>query len=109
MKNKNIIIGLIILAVFLIGFSCLACGGAAYGFSRWLMDKDFNTTQPVEVEIIQSPDQDNQLSSGGNSTLDSLLKVEIPINDPIDIAQRLEGKENIPLTLPVTKLERLVG
>ena len=42
-------------------------------------------------------------------TLEALLNTEIPINDPIDIAQRLEGKENIPLTLPVEDLDRQVG
>jgi hypothetical protein len=42
-------------------------------------------------------------------TLETLLNVEVPINDPIDIAQRLEGKENIPLTLPVENLNRQVG
>ncbi len=42
-------------------------------------------------------------------TLETLLNVEVPINDPIDIAQRLEGKENIPLTLPVEDLDRQVG
>ena len=42
-------------------------------------------------------------------TLEALLNTEIPINDPIDIAHRLEGKENIPLTLPVENLDRQVG
>ncbi|MCJ7734949.1 MAG: immune inhibitor A, partial [Anaerolineales bacterium] len=93
-----------------------ACGATAYGLSRWMKDKDLNISQPVDVEVIPDPDvatnqptQEYQLTTSGNSTLDTLLMVVIPINDPIDIAQRLEGKENIPLTLPVTKLERLVG
>ncbi|NQS91657.1 MAG: immune inhibitor A [Chloroflexi bacterium] len=81
-----------------------------------MKNNDFNTNLPVEVEVIQGPDvdnnqtgQDNQFSSSESLTLDSLQKAEIPINDPIDIAQRLEGKENIPLTLPVENLNRLVG
>ncbi len=62
-----------------------------------------------KVEIIDpepaAPAPPVQLSY----TLDALLNTEVPINDPIDIAQRLEGKENIPLTLPVENLNRQVG
>ena len=41
--------------------------------------------------------------------MDTLLNADIPINNPVDIAQRLEGKENLPLTLPVKNLNLQVG
>ena len=44
-----------------------------------------------------------------SSTLETLKSEDIPINDPLDIARRLEGKVDIPLTLPVDDLDRQVG
>ncbi len=85
---------MIILAVTVLCFSCLACGVLGYGITVWLREDNANTQTPA-----------GQFSS----TLETLLNAEIPINDPIDIAQRLEGKENIPLTLPVENLNRQVG
>ena len=96
-------------------FSCLACGVTAYGLKIWIEDRDFTNNPAVEVEVIPAPGlnnqttEENQFSGNQGSTLETLLNVEIPINDPIDIAQRLEGKEDIPLTLPVERLNRQVG
>lgn len=42
-------------------------------------------------------------------TLATLQDMEIPINDPRDLAFRLEGKENIPLTFPVPSPVLAVG
>ena len=117
MNKQNKIIGFIILGIMLFGFTCLACGVSIFGLSRWVRNNDLTADEPVKVEVI-SPStpstaensQDPEQSAGVySSTLETLKDVEIPINDPIDIAQRLEGKENIPLTLPVTDLDRQVG
>jgi immune inhibitor A len=117
MNRKQLIIGFVVLGVIVFGFTCLACGVTAYGVNIWLRDRQELTVEPVEVEVITPPDTVNSGSppdSGQpevvfSSTLETLNEVDIPINDPIDIAQRLEGKENIPLTLPVEDLNRQVG
>jgi len=117
LNNKKLLIGLIILGVIIAGFTCLACGVTVYGVNSWARNIEGQTNTPVEVEVISpvesspsDPSQDSgQPAEGYSSTLDTLKAVEIPINDPIDIAQRLEGKENIPLTLPVDNLDRQVG
>ena len=102
---------MIIVVVAVIGFSCLACGITSYGLIRWGGERNILSNDPVEVEVIPPlnlPDnlsQGNSQSNGDGSsdTLDTLLNAEIPINNPVDLAQRLEGKENLPLTLPVTE------
>ena len=62
-----------------------------------------------KVEIIDPEPAAPAPPAKYSYTLEALLNTEVPINDPIDIAQRLEGKENIPLTLPVENLNRQVG
>jgi hypothetical protein len=47
-------------------------------------------TQSLEAEEIDKI----------NANLETLLAEAVPINDPIDLAKRLGGKENVPSTLP---------
>ena len=103
---------MIALAVIVLCFSCMACGVIGYGINVWLQENDTNTQTPFEVEVVpQSGGETKDAAYAGqfSYTLETLLNTEVPINDPIDIAQRLEGKENIPLTLPVEDLNRQVG
>jgi len=98
-------------------FSCLACGVIGYGINVWFRENDLITQTPMEVEVLPpteveiiNPEPTDQTDPDQySSTLETLLSAEIPINDPIDIAKRLEGKDNIPLTLPVEDLDRQVG
>ena len=85
--------------VIVLCFSCLACGVIGYGINVWMEKDEIIDPEPA------APAPPVQFSY----TLEALLNTEVPINDPIDIAQRLEGKENIPLTLPVENLNRQVG
>ena len=108
---------MIILAVIVLCFSCLACGVIGYGINVWLRENGTNTQASFEVEVIPPSDGEtndaapaDQIHSGQFSdTLETLLNEKVPINNPIDIAHRLEGKENIPLTLPVENLNRQIG
>jgi immune inhibitor A len=117
LDKKGLWIVLAVVAGMVVIFSCLACGLTAYGFSRWLNGQALTAGTPVEVEVIPLPTTEDgpasqellQVSQQPSSTLETLREVEIPINDPIDIAMRLEGKENIPLTVPVENLNRQVG
>jgi hypothetical protein len=103
-----------------VGLSCIVCGVTAYGVSLWVQDNqildDFIASEPVEVEVVvptgipvNPPLISGYVPSTSNPTLKTLLNTTIPVVDPIDIAQRLEGKENIPLTFPVENLNRQVG
>jgi hypothetical protein len=47
-----------------------------------------------EIDLIPS-----QMDPVQNDTLETLEKTNVPINNLIELAQRLEGKENIPLTV----------
>jgi hypothetical protein len=47
-------------------------------------------TQPLEPEELNAI----------QANLEALLAEAVPINDPIDLAERLGSKENVPLTLP---------
>ncbi len=74
------------------------------------------TNEPVEVEVIvptelsgSTPGSSGYIPSSTNLTLTTLLNTIIPINDPLDIARRLEGKEHLQLTLPVENLNRQAG
>ena len=106
--------------VVVLGVSCIACGITAYGINLWVQDNNildnFAGGEPVEVEVIVPTDLPSSPSQSSgyapaltNPTLRTLLNTNIPINDPLDIAQRLEGKVNLPLTLPVDDLNRQVG
>ena len=111
---------LVFAGVVVLGVSCLACGITAYGLGLWVQENhildDLFMGEPVKVEVIVPtglPSSQSQSSgyfpSVTNQTLITLLNTNIPINDPLDIARRLEGKENIQLTLPVENLNRQVG
>lgn len=99
-----------------LGFSCLACGVTAYSLIRWGGESTFSGTAPIDVEVVPLAEAaatqsapGGLSSSGSSSTLETLENADIPINDPVDIAQRLEGKENLPLTKPVENLDLPVG
>ncbi len=114
MDKQQKIIGLIVIGIVLFSCICLACGLSIFGLTSWLGIKEYSTSETTEVEVISpaAPNLAHDSEQSGevySSTLETLNNVEIPVNDPLDIAQRLEGKENIPLTLPVENLNRQVG
>ena len=100
-----------------VGFACLACGVFSYGISVWIKDNNPISSEPVSVEVIPpaTPEGDGTVPPFDNApltisdTLETLKNTIVPINDPIDLARRLEGKEDIPRTLPVEDLDRELG
>jgi immune inhibitor A len=54
---------------------------------------------PSPQESIITPAIESNTTGNPGDTLRSLRDAVVPINDPADLARRLEGKENIPLTL----------
>lgn len=52
---------------------------------------------PVTPEILPSPT--HPVSTAITETLELLEEAIVPVNDPIELARRLEGKENLPRSL----------
>jgi immune inhibitor A len=58
------------------------------------------TSTPAVIESIEPENTPDEVAlEGADETLFSLLSEEVPINDPIELAERLGGKEDIPDTL----------
>ena len=71
---------------------------------RWLIEKinsdtlptvTFETTQEVTPEATTS----EPVPSAAIETLDTLDQTTVPINDPVELAERLGGKKDVPNTL----------
>ena len=72
------------------------------------------TGPPTSTPIVIRPENNStenadepgtpslEVQSGGtlSETFDTLTSAQTPINDPLDLALRLEGKSDIPLTIP---------
>ena len=66
------------------------------------------TPQPT-ANLQPSPLPPPALSGASQETLKILSEAEVPINDPADLARRLEGKTDIPPTLEPPPAPRQVG
>ena len=64
------------------------------------------SAQTVQPPTVQAPQETLAVHS---RTLEVLQDELIPINDPIDLVERLEGKTNLPRIQPVEDLSREVG
>ncbi|KAA3642762.1 MAG: hypothetical protein DWQ07_19740 [Chloroflexi bacterium] len=101
----------IVVGVVLIIGCCLAGlvmvgAGAIFGIQTASQSLPVSS-DPTSTPIVIRPDEEpTQSSSDGvtievsSETLDTLTNTLVPINDPVDLAQRLEGKTDIPLTVP---------
>lgn len=69
------------------------------------------TQVPPQVQVqTQSPTTNTEpVSPAALETLKTLNEAEVPINDLADLARRLQGKENIPPTLPAPSSPLKVG
>lgn len=64
-------------------------------------------TQTPFVQITPIPQELNL--SGAQESLETLLNEIVPVNDPIDLAERLQGKFDIPETLPDPNMPYEIG
>ena len=101
-KSKTLPIILIILLVVV--FCCIVIAVSALIGGRWLIEKinsdtlptvTFETTQEVTPEATTS----EPVPSAAIETLDTLDQTTVPINDPVELAERLGGKKDVPNTL----------
>lgn len=120
MKNKKLVIGLIITGVVVfVGLLCLTTGFIGFKVISYFAEQNQPTISAVAAVTAQAQPEDEILptvedwvtESGENISpvLQTLENEIVPINDPIDLVERLEGKSNIPRTLPVEDLDRELG
>jgi hypothetical protein len=98
-------------------FMIIACGCmfivGVYGLNYYLKNitdggagftsSSLPTSTPIvirpQIESISEPSGEKLTIASQNKTLNALKSVEIPPNDYRDLAKRLEGKDDIPLTI----------
>lgn len=112
--------GLLVLCCCLgLAAACLLSGGML----MWTSERTDETVFPQVLETIEVPgsrpatvapaaptlQSQEPAGSAAFETLETLRNTLVPINDPIDLALRLQGKTNVPSTLPVTDLNLPVG
>lgn len=67
------------------------------------------TPWPARPQTESGTPTEAPSSSGAQETLDTLNGMLVPINDPIDLADRLGGKSNVPSTYPDSHAPYAVG
>ncbi len=115
--NRTFIVILFVLVFALL--CCCACfilvaaGGIAFQSFQEGGVWDFEAGPPTETPVVLRPTIEGQSDSGDGSpkvemvegalvpldTLHALEEAVVPANDLIELAERLQGKENIPLTM----------
>ena len=70
-----------------------------------------STTEPVQPTLVEKPTASQPAVAAGDleGTLKTLDDTLVPINDPADLAKRLQGKGDIPPTLPPPPVPLQVG
>jgi immune inhibitor A len=116
----GLLIGCLLIVCFL-GVACLMAGGLTWWGIRQTTEnpagrpgvlEPFEAPTPsISTRIPTLPPQSGQPTAGGaaQDTLAILENELVPINDPVDLAFRLEGKLNVPETLPADNLDLAVG
>ena len=136
--QKWIIVGVIGVLLFclIIGVGCVVIGGISFltirssveqpvppfedppfPFSTQIVPHDSFEATPVVPQDSDDPqdtpfpsqDTPKPADEGALNTLRILDEVVVPVNDPRDLALRLEGKENIPETVPAPEQPFEVG
>ena len=115
-KNQKSISWIWVLVVFIIVFLCCCCCAIVVvgvsGTSYFLIDNFEETLLPeIMPELAQGPVEiyRQPVSEGARETAATLQEELVPSNDLRDLAQRLTGKEDIPLTLETSPVLYGVG
>jgi len=122
MKSNSSTIPIILTIVLIVALCCLAiglvifAGGTAF-FSRGESPQpttvSISQSTPTPAAVLTTPPSSTATPTGElpeqtptpaeldrNQTLITLGEEIVPVNDPIDLGERLGGKDNIPETLP---------
>lgn len=116
----------VVLIIIIVFCLCLSCLGIGFGtYLLFNQARDYSETQEVPPFVIEpsesTPSADphfenpappdlqndqpqplevNPASSGAVETLETLSDTIVPNNDPLELAERLRGLNNIPATVP---------
>lgn len=113
MNNKKILVVVIALVVLLC--CCLATGAAVAGGLLFINYADEQTSTIHNDPVMEGYSEENPEQPGANDetpiplpltdeivsdeTLNTLKNAQVPVNDPVELARRLDGKTNIPAKL----------
>ncbi len=116
----GLVVGLLVICLC-IGVACLTGGLAIWGLNissrvqsppqPFEVTREARPHPPVTVPTATNPPLPQQDPAGNEAfeTLQTLENEVVPINDPRDLARRLEGKENISETVPSPSQPLQVG
>ena len=114
--NQKSISWIWVVVVFILVFMCCCCCAVAVvavsGTTYFLIDNFEETLLPeIMPELNQGPVEiyRQPVSEGARETAATLQEELVPSNDLRDLAQRLTGKEGIPLTLETSPVLYTVG
>lgn len=111
------VIAALVIICLCLSVACLALGGLAIAnFARAdrppvILDPDFpldpptpwETDEPWEEPLLPTPTpfSSQPPDPSAADTLRTLEEIIVPINDPVDLAERLKGITNVPETVPL--------
>jgi immune inhibitor A len=114
MKRRWLIIGLVVLALILCCCVVLIVTGAAYQLLRVRgtsqpAGETTPTVSATPLPILTQPTIMPDDAVSADNTKSVLEGMNVPINNYYDLAARLLGKENVPLTLPAPVIQPAVN
>lgn len=130
MQRKSTTVPIILTVILIVSLCCLAICLVIFASGAALLNWwDFAMPTPMVIEpptpniigptpgkitpeeIIPTPEPTPHSANnlGSDETLRTLQEMIVPINDPIDLAERLGGKQDIPESLPDPNAPYAVG
>lgn len=107
MDKKSKALPIILIILLVVVFCCIVVAVGALIGGRWLINKidDLNNTPYTSItteatqEVTPESTTIEPVPGEAIETLDTLDQTVVPINDPVELAERLGGKLDVPDTL----------
>ena len=105
MQQKSKTLPIILIILLIVVLCCIVIGVALLIGGEWLKDQFVSkgTVYTDMTEVPQGPTPETIINepvpSEAIETLDTLDQTVVPINDPVELAERLGGKQDVPDTL----------
>jgi len=105
MQQKSKTLPIILIILLIVVLCCIVVGVALLIGGKWLKDQFISegTVYTDITEVAQGPTPETIINESVPSeaieTLDTLDQTVVPINDPVELAERLGGKQDVPDTL----------
>ena len=106
MQQKTKTLPIILIILLIVVLCCIVLGVHCSSACEWLKDQ-VTSEGTVYTDITEAPQQGpspeaiitEPVPSEAIETLDTLDQTIVPINDPVELAERLGGKQDVPNTL----------